>query len=248
MNLIPKFNIEKIKHGTDKATFDRAVKLYESDKVTKFNELPGLYSAVVIGTNPYDVSIEVRDYKIADCTCYLGQNNTLCKHIVALAIYAIYRGKPLSTADIKRTDKPSCSGRKGKLDKEELSSVKKSITKAMRLIKPYEGPSRIWFAYQDNLNEGCRHLSSILSELPVSYQTAKFIVDLLLRLDERLARGGVDDSNGIVGGFIEESVIMLLEYAKIDPSCIKAFEILAELETRFEWEYLLVDLLKEKES
>lgn len=244
MNLIPKFNIDKIKYGTDKATFNRAVKLYESDKVTNFNELPGSYSAVVIGTNPYNVSIESRDFKLGDCTCYLGQNATLCKHIVALAIFAIYRGKPLLTEDIKRTDKPSCSGIKGILDKNQLSSVKKSITKALRLIKPYEGPSRIWFAYQDNLEEGCRYLASIFSELPVSYQTAQLVIDTLLKLDDRICRGGVDDSNGTVGGFIEESVIMLLDYANIDPSCIKAFEILIQSDTCFDWEYTLVDLLK----
>ncbi|MCH7928638.1 MAG: hypothetical protein IID03_11785 [Candidatus Dadabacteria bacterium] len=244
MNLIPKFNIEKIKHGTDKATFDRAIKLYESEKVTKFNELHASFCAVVVGTKPYDVSIEARDYKMGECTCYLGQKNTLCKHIVALAIYVIKQGKSLSEEDKYIIDQPSCSGEKGELDKNQLSSVKKSITTAMRLIKSYNGPSRIWFAYQDDLDEGCRNISSIISELPVSYQTAQLIVDLLLRLDKRLATGGVDDSDGTVGGFIEESVIMLFEYAKIDPSCIKAFKILVKSDTCFGWEYPLVDLLE----
>ncbi len=30
----------------------------------------------------------------------------------------------------------------------------------------------------------------------------------------------MDDSNGTVGGFIEETVIVLLEYSKLKPSCI----------------------------
>jgi len=63
-------------------------------------------------------------------------------------------------------------------------------------------------------------------------------------LDKRLATRGVDDSDGTVGGFIEESVIMLLEYAKIDPSCIKAFKKLTKSDTCFGWEYTLVDLLR----
>ena len=90
MNVIPKFDIEKIKYGTDKATFDRAIKLYESEKITKFNELYASFCAVVVGTKPYDVSIEARDYKMGECTCYLGQNNTLCKHIVAVFCLPCY--------------------------------------------------------------------------------------------------------------------------------------------------------------
>jgi hypothetical protein len=39
-----------------------------------------------------------------------------------------------------------------------------------------------------------------------------------LRLDDKLSRGGVDDSDGTVGGFIEETVHALEQYAKLDPA------------------------------
>jgi len=62
-------------------------------------------------------------------------------------------------------------------------------------------------------------LSAIISDLPISLQTAKLLVSLLLRIDKKLMNGGVDDSDGAVGGFIEQTVQILQEYSKIDPEC-----------------------------
>src|SRR3989344_2021165 len=122
--------------------------------------------------------------------------------MVAVAIYAVMGGKPLNEEDKRLVSMVACNGRPGELSKEELAAVKKEITGAMKYIKPYNGPSRIWFSYQSSLSEGCNRLSKIVSELPVSEQTAKLLVDLLLRLDNKLCRGGVDDSDGTVGGFL----------------------------------------------
>ncbi|MBI4160250.1 hypothetical protein HY504_03725 [Candidatus Wolfebacteria bacterium] len=124
---------------------------------------------------------------------------------------------------------------------------KKTITAGMRYIKSYDGPSRIWFAYQDSLSEGSHRLSRAISELPVSAQTARLLVDMLLRLDERLSVGGIDDSDGTVGGFVEETVQVLREYARLDPSVIAAFRVLRGKETSFGWEEPLVALLDGKE-
>ena len=66
---------------------------------------------------------------------------------------------------------------------------------------------------------------------------------MLLRLDEKLCRGGVDDSDGTVGGFMEEVVRVLKEYAKLDLVCVKAFKNLADKETCFGWETPLVEIL-----
>ena len=241
----PKYDLDKIKFATDGPTFEKAVDLYEKGKVTKFEEGIGGYSAVVIGTKPYRVSVEARRYDYGHCECYLGQNDMLCKHMVALAIYATTGGKKLSDEDKRLVSQAACSGRLGELSKGELSAVKKSITGAMRYIKPYNGPSRIWFSYQNSLSEGCNRMSKIVSELPVSQQTAKLLVDTLLRLDDRLCRGGVDDSDGTVGGFIEEAVRVLEEYAKLDLSCAKAFNELKDKETCFGWEEPLLKFIKQ---
>ena len=244
----PPYDLNKIKFATDEATFKRAVGLYESGKVTEIEELGGYYSAVVLGTEPYRVSVSARNYKHGHCTCYLGQKDTLCKHMVALAIYAVMDGRPLKDKDRQLSHSVECGSRRDSLNKEELGTVKKSITESMRYIKPYRGPSRTWFANQDSLREGCNRLSVIVSDLPVNRQAAEILAKLLLRLDKKLCVGGVDDSNGIVGGFITEVVQMLEEYTRVDPTCIDAFEPLVGKETCFGWEEPLVRILDETQK
>ncbi len=117
----------------------------------------------------------------------------------------------------------------------------------MRYIKAYTGPSRIWFAYQNSLDEGCARLSKLVSELPVSEQAARLLISTLLRLDKRLCQGGVDDSNGTVGGFMYKVVDILEEYAKLDPACIKAFGKLCSQSTCFGWEEPLVRIFDEQD-
>lgn len=249
MNLTTAYDLNKIKFATDEATFKRAVGLYESGKVTDVEALGGYYSAVVLGTEPYRVSVSARNYKQGHCTCYLGQKDTLCKHMVALAIYAVMDGKPLSDKDKQLSHNVECGSRRDVLNKEELEAVKKAITESMRYIKPYREPSRTWFANQDSLREGCNRLSVIVSDLPVNKQVAEILVKLLLRLDRKLRVGGVDDSNGIVGGFMTSVVEVLEKYAQIDPDCINAFKSLVGIGiTCFQWEEPLVRIWDERES
>ena len=87
------YTLEKIKFATNPQTFERAVELHESGKVTKFKEGIRSYSAIVIGSKPYHVFGEARRFDYGNCDCYLGQNDELCKHLVALAIHAVLRGK-----------------------------------------------------------------------------------------------------------------------------------------------------------
>jgi len=244
--MLPAYNLDKIKFATDGPTFERAVGLYEAGKVTEFQIVPGGFSAIVLGTKPYRVFVSARHYDRGNCECYLGQHDTLCKHMVALAIYAVMRGELLTKEDKQPIGQVTCGGRLGELSKEELANVKKSITAAMRHIKPYNGPSRIWFAYQDSLVEGCNRLAAIVSDLPVGEQTAQLLINMLLRLDKKISYG-VDDSDGTVGGFMEEVVLVLQEYAKLDRSCIKTFKILAGKETMFGWEEPLVKIFDESD-
>jgi uncharacterized Zn finger protein len=109
----PKFDLDKIKFSTGEPTYKRAVDLYEKGKVTQFKEGIGSYSAVVLGTKPYRVSVEARRYGLAACECYLGQKNILCKHIVAVSIYAVMGGKKLSKEDKEFLIQPICINRKG---------------------------------------------------------------------------------------------------------------------------------------
>jgi len=240
----PDFTLEKIKFTTDSSTFQKAVKLYETGKVTQVKEGIRSYVAVVLGTEPYRVSVEARRYDYGHCTCYLGQKEVLCKHMVALAIYVVKDNKPLTEEDKKQFTAPACSGRLGIIDDSTLRTTKKLISKAISYIKPYNGPSRTWFYYQNSLSEGCNRLSAIISNLPVSEQSTNLLVDLLLRLDKKLSSGGVDDSDGTVGDFIDKTVQVLLDFFKLDHSCIRSFDKLSNRETCLGWEKPLLEITK----
>jgi len=245
-NMPPAYDLNKIKFATDEATFQRAVGLYESGKVTEVEILGSDYTAVVLGTKPYRVSVSGRRYNDADCTCYLGEKGTLCKHVVALALHAVMDGQPLKEEDRQQTSEMKRSDKREALTKDELAAVKKMITEAMRYIKPYSGPSKTWFANQDSLQEGCNRLRASISDLPVNRQSADLLVKLLIRLEKKLSVGGVDDSNGIVGGLAGELVALLEEFTQIDPDCIDAFKPLCRKEYCFGWEEPLVRILDEK--
>ncbi|MCX7881073.1 MAG: hypothetical protein N2482_00985 [Patescibacteria group bacterium] len=163
--------------------------------------------------------------------------------MIALAIYMVKKGERLTSKEKEFIEEPICSYRREKLTEHELSQVKKEIKKALRYIKPYNGPSRIWFAYQNSLTNGCRRLTKIISQLPVCLETTELIVKLLINLDRKLSTGGVDDSDGTVGSFIEATVDLLINYSKVDKNCLKAFKILKDKETSFGWEERLVKLL-----
>lgn len=242
--MTPKYNLEKIKFTTDAPTWEKAVELYRKEKVENVRSDGVGFSAIVLGGDRYHVYVHASNYDRGVCSCYLGQQDILCKHMVALAIHAVLAGTPLVDGDEKQHNEVVFSGRVGTLAEAELPLVKKQITEAMRYIKPYRGPSRVWFAYQDSLQEGVSRLSAIISDLPVSKKTAGLVVDLLLRVDKKLCTGGVDDSDGVIGGFIQESVDMLKEYALHDPQCIEEFRKLEGKATCFGWEEPLLQMIR----
>jgi len=83
-----KYTLDKIKFGVDSGTWEKAINLYESGKVTNFQDTGFTYVAKVQGTNLYEVVLSKDKYTSGNCTCYLVQNDTLCKHMVVVAIYS----------------------------------------------------------------------------------------------------------------------------------------------------------------
>jgi len=91
----PAYDLEKIKFGLDEKKWRRAVELYEDGKITEFEESYLGYTALVLGAKPYDVAISESACEQGDCSCFMGRSGSVCKHMVALAIYAVMRGNPL---------------------------------------------------------------------------------------------------------------------------------------------------------
>lgn len=241
--MISLYNLEKIKFGIDHGTWDKAINLYKDGKIKSFQDNELTWAADVLGAQQYRVVVSKKKYTDGDCTCYLGQNDTLCKHMIAVAIYGLKNGQPLSEEDKIQHNEIKFDGKVGEITEEQLNLTKAEISGAVRYIKAYVDPSRTWFAYQDSLTEGCNRLATIFSTLPASSQTADLIIKTLLRLDSKLTSGGVDDSDGTVEGLIEEAAILLSEFARINPECLKKFELLKGKETCFGWEEPLLNLI-----
>jgi hypothetical protein len=243
---VPAYDMDKIRYATDPPTFQRAVELYRQFKVTDVRTLADGFRATVLGTQAYRVVASSKHFDRGNCECYLGRKDVLCKHLVAVAIAAVKNGQPLEESEIRPVNAPNANSQMGELSEKDLAQTKQAITSAIRYIKAYSGPSRTWFAYQGSLQEGCNRLSDIVSNLPVSAQTAKLLVDILLRLDHKLMTGGVDDSDGTVGSFIQDSVIVLKQFVYLDPDCKSALYRLTYRPTCFDWEVPLVELLNER--
>ncbi|NTW30303.1 MAG: hypothetical protein HGA33_03425 [Candidatus Moranbacteria bacterium] len=237
------YDIDKLKFSLDESTWQRAVALYEAGKVKGFAEDPFGFSAVVDGGHRYRVSVSRRQFDRCSCDCYLGEHDELCKHAVAVAIFAVLGGRKLGTEERERHAGIRFCGKTGDIGTDELAEMKRSVSSALRLIRPYEGPSRIWFSYQNALDEGCARIDAILSELPAGRRSAKYLISLLLRMDKKLCEGGVDDSNGTVGNCMERIVGLLESFAEADPECIREFAPLAGRSTCFDWEEPLVAII-----
>lgn len=239
----PKYTLDQIKFGVDSGTWEKAVGLYEAGKVKNFQDSGFTYVADVLGTDSYKVIVSKNKYTDGDCACYLGQNDTLCKHMIAVAIYGLKNGQPLTEEEKMQHNEIKFSGKTEKITQEQFNLFKAEISGAMRFIQAYTGPSKTWFDYQDSLVEGCNRLSAIFSQLPANFDTACLVVNTLFRLDKKLQTGGVDDSDGTVGGFIEASVVLLLDFSKADSRCTESFKKLKNIETCFGWEEPLLKVV-----
>jgi len=103
--MIPQYDLEKIKSGVDEKTWERAAGLYEAGKVSEVEESYIGFTARVSGTHPYDVAVSETHYNHGHCSCFVGRQDILCKHMVALAIWAVLRGAPLSDGNKKQKKK-----------------------------------------------------------------------------------------------------------------------------------------------
>jgi hypothetical protein len=223
----PKFKYSDVKYATDRAIFDRAVKLFESGRVGLVSDDFHGYSAIVQGSTPYRVSISASRIDDSSCTCYMGQKNQLCKHALALALAVLDQSGELS----KNT--------KGAVPSDP-DSAKECVNEAMKLIKPYRGPSRIWFRYQRDLSKGCGLIEDAVAGLPSTEENAKYLWSLVKRLDRKLGNG-VDDSDGTVGGCVMSLIDQLVLYAKGDAALLSAISKFCAQETAYDFNLILED-------
>jgi len=231
-NMSPKFTYSDVKFAESEAVFGRAVALFASGKVKDARELYNGYQATVIGTEPYSVRISSKRIDYADCDCYLGQHDALCKHMLALALAVLHmhgqvdaKGQPTATTQLAPEDVPQ------------------HIAAAMKKIRPYDGPSRIWFEYQRNLDIAAGMIAEAVPLLEPTQANAAYLWKLVVKLSNKLAVGGIDDSNGTIGGAIMSIVEQLVVMAKQDEKICSWAQTHCTQDTGFGFEQDLQDAL-----
>ena len=224
----PKYKHSDIKYSTDSAIFSRALKLFESGKVGFIKEDFRGYSAVVKGTQPYDVWVSVNSINDAHCTCYMGQNHHLCKHVLALAL-AIFE----ASGKAKETSSSLFN----------LTEVKEAVNEGIKLIKPYRGPSKTWFKYQQNLSIGSGTIEDSIKNIPATIDNAKFIWNTIKRLDRKLSNG-VDDSDGTVSGCVMSLIEQLASFAKINKETKTSIQRFCAQKTFFDFNEVLKGIIE----
>lgn len=231
----PKFTFEEIRYADTTATFDRAMTLYESGKVGPITSDRQGYSAVIMGTHPYQVSISGKRVDECSCNCYLGQHDRLCKHVLALAL-AVLHGSGKISQPRSMLSAPKCP-----------EDARQAIREGMKKLRTYSGPSRVWFSYQRDLAAGSRMIAEAVASLPPTKANARFLWRLIERLDKKLANA-VDDSDGVVGECTATIIRRLADYAKQAPEFAPTIQAFCSRETAFNFGDDLRSILKHKQA
>ena len=229
----PKFSYSDVKFAEDESIFSRAKNLYRSGRVKDLIVLADGYQAVVMGTSPYRVRLSSKRIDYADCDCYMGQNDQLCKHVLALALAVLaecggvtFDGEPTARFAVHSVD------------------ARDHIAAGLRYIRSYDGPSRIWFEYQRKLDIAAGMITEGVEALETTKDNAKYLWRLVLKLSKKLSDGGVDDSNGTIGGAIFTVMERLVAMAAADPAIYKWAIANCHEDTGFEFERELLEMLK----
>ena len=226
----PKFTIDDVKYADGSTTFKRAQELYRSGKVGEVAETYRGYSAIVQGTEPYHVSVSQQRIDEGDCSCYLGQHDRLCKHILALALVVLNESGKMSETEQEQQAPTS------------LDEAKPIVNAGMRKLRAYTGSSGIWFSYQRSLATGAGMIAQGVSRLPATKENARYLWRLIERIDKKLMNG-VDDSDGVVGGCVMTIIEQLVGYAEKEPELETVIRRFCNKKTNFDFGHELFTML-----
>ncbi len=217
------FTYRDVQYAVDDAMFERARKLFTSGKVTNLSQSVTGFSAEVVGTHSYRVHVAKRGINYGMCDCYMGQNDTLCKHMVAVGIAALYMSK-LADEQGRSVEKPP----------ESLADRKQLMAAGMRKITGYNGPSSTWVAYQSRLDAGASMIRESMLGLEPSRANAIYLWGIVKRIDRKL-QSNVDDSNGTVWPIATEAVATLAEWSTISQEFHKEIQMFTLYKTTFDF-------------
>lgn len=213
----PTFTLFDVRYATDATIVARAETLYRQGNVRLEPYRGNGYSAIVQGSQPYQVLLSERAVDIGSCTCYMGQQDQFCKHLLALAFLVLHE-----TGALQQVDKPLTE-----------MGAKAQIAAGARKFTAYNGPSRVWFAYQQRLAVGAGMIQEALPFLPRNKSTISYLWKLVVRFSRKLSHGGIDDSDGTVGDCIGEIITRIASIAKEDTTFLEYAKTYCVTDTGF---------------
>ena len=206
----PRFTYRDIRYACYMAMFERAKKIFETGKVVNVQEKSCVYTAIVKSTHDYEVTLSFDAIDRATCTCYMGERDELCKHVLALGLAVLaLTGQATDDSGVSPT---------------ELAEVKLLVASGMRKIRAYIGPSKYWDKYENSLDAGSNIIMDAIHNLPASAENLRYLWSRVGRLTKKLEEGGVDDSSGIVGNCIFRIIDKCVEYVKQDEKLFSVVE------------------------
>ena len=233
----PRFTVFDIQVSVGDTEFKKGKELFDSGKVKNITLDVLGFNAIVSGTKDYVVSVSSMRFDHANCDCYLGTKGTLCKHMIALAIASVFKYRPEDAHILTMPlDQAVCSGEVREITKEELVNIKNEIKTAFTFIKNYNGPSKTWFTYQNSLLKGSRLMLYALSNLSICKVGVDVCIDIIKKLDNKLAKSGLDDSDGTIGDLIEEIMELLGMFISEDPNLATYIVAKFPKKTNFGWD------------
>lgn len=219
----PEFTFEDVKYAENPAMYQRALDLFQTGKVQPISEDKHGYFTTVAGTQLYKVYLSRKEIDHCDCSCYMGERGLLCKHVLALALAVLHASGKINEA---KSDTEAV---------QDLKTVKQLVNEGMRKLRPYTGPSRIWFSYTRKLATGTEMITHAISGLPPSKENARYLWDLVKRIDKKLMNG-IDDSDGAVGGCARIIIEQLAAYVKELPELESLIKKYCDQKTNFDFE------------
>jgi uncharacterized Zn finger protein len=88
------FHRNDLRRAAGPRSFERGEAYFKAGRVKSLDEYEGTITAQVAGTRPYRVKLRPRGRGLeSECTCPFGQEGAFCKHVVAVGLAWLARGK-----------------------------------------------------------------------------------------------------------------------------------------------------------
>ena len=189
-----------------------ASRLYTTGQVSnlRYQEAKHGHAASVQGSKPYEVFVHNGDLKRSTCTCPMGQEGDTCKHVLAVALRALYGPPP----------------KKNENEKKSLFFVTELVYGKIDEMWYLDRKYRRWEDEMDALHNLCREIDNALSGLPKTRDNMEYKRTVISDLEGINAQDGLGWRGDLHSALEEELEEYDKEVAHLkEKACLREKEI-----------------------